>query len=61
MSSQCGQDLFVLDVLEGMRNGFFFDSGASDGIRASNTRLLEASYGWTGICVEPNEASLPRW
>ncbi len=56
MFSQLGQDLFVLDVLGGMRDGFFLDSGASDGVRASNTRLLETSFGWTGICIEPNEA-----
>jgi FkbM family methyltransferase len=55
MPSQCGQDLFVLDVLEAKCNGFFLDSGASDGIRASNTQLLETSFGWKGICVEPNE------
>ncbi|MFJ7157404.1 FkbM family methyltransferase [Streptomyces sp. NPDC101118] len=54
MTSQYGQDRFVVDRLGGMRNGYFLDSGASDGLRASNTRLLETSYGWTGICVEPN-------
>jgi hypothetical protein len=56
MSSQYGQDLFVLEVLGGMHDGFFLDSGASDGVQASNTHLLETSYGWKGICVEPNEA-----
>jgi hypothetical protein len=56
MYSQLGQDLFVLDILGGIRGGFFLDSGASDGVRASNTRLLESSYGWKGICVEPDEA-----
>jgi FkbM family methyltransferase len=54
MSSQYGQDLFVLDVLGGMRDGFFLDSGAADGVLSSNTYLLESSYGWKGICVEPN-------
>jgi len=54
--SQLGQDLFVLGLLDGLRGGFFLDSGASDGINASNTYLLEASYGWTGICIEPNQA-----
>ncbi|MCT4351746.1 FkbM family methyltransferase [Streptomyces sp. Je 1-79] len=54
MSSQYGQDLFVLQALNGQRGGFFLDSGASDGVDASNTRLLETSYGWSGICVEPN-------
>jgi FkbM family methyltransferase len=56
MPSQYGQDLFVLEVLGGMREGFFLDSGASDGVSASNTQLLEASFDWKGICVEPNTA-----
>jgi hypothetical protein len=46
---------FVLELLGGMRGGFFLDSGASDGVTKSNTQLLEASFGWRGICVEPNE------
>jgi hypothetical protein len=56
MPSQFGQDEFVLDVLDGMRAGFFLDSGASDGVQSSNTYLLEATFGWNGICVEPNDA-----
>ncbi|MGH3679615.1 MAG: FkbM family methyltransferase [Natronosporangium sp.] len=55
MTSQCGQDRFVLELLGGMRGGFFLDSGASDGVTVSNTHLLETGYGWTGICVEPNQ------
>jgi len=50
-----GQDEFVLTVLGGMRNGYFLDSGASNGVRGSNTFLLETSFQWRGICVEPNE------
>ena len=53
--SQCGQDLFVLEVFGGMRGGFFLDSGAADGVSVSNTFLLETSFGWKGICVEPND------
>jgi FkbM family methyltransferase len=63
MHSQYGQDLFVLEVLEGKREGFFLDSGAADGVSASNTLLLERAFGWQGICIEPNErffASLVR-
>ncbi|MGW1320890.1 FkbM family methyltransferase [Streptomyces antibioticus] len=52
--SQYGQDLFVLRALNGLRGGFFLDAGASDGVDASNTHLLETAYGWSGICVEPN-------
>jgi FkbM family methyltransferase len=54
MASQFGQDIFALATLGGKRGGFFLDSGAADGVSASNTRLLEASFGWSGICVEPN-------
>lgn len=55
-----GQDLFVLDVLAGLRGGFFLDSGASDGINGSNTLLLETEFGWRGICVEPNDELFSR-
>jgi FkbM family methyltransferase len=52
--AQYGQDLFVLELLGLARNGFFLDSGAADGVRSSNTYLLESSFQWNGICVEPN-------
>jgi FkbM family methyltransferase len=50
-----GQDHFVIDVLDGLRGGFFLDSGASNGVSGSNSLLLETAYGWRGICVEPND------
>ncbi len=55
MASQYGQDRFVVETLGGMRGGFFLDSGASDGVSANNTLLLETQLGWSGICVEPND------
>lgn len=55
MPSQLGQDRFVLEVLDGLRGGYFLDSGAADGLRSSNTLLLERDYGWRGLCVEPDE------
>lgn len=51
-----GQDRFVLEALGWKRGGYFLDSGASNGLKGSNTWLLESSYGWKGICVEPNAA-----
>ena len=50
-----GQDRFVIEALGGLRGGYFLDSGASNGWKGSNTKLLETAYGWTGICVEPNQ------
>lgn len=51
------QDLWVLYMLGSKRNGYFVEFGACDGRALSNTRLLEESYGWTGILAEPN----PVW
>jgi FkbM family methyltransferase len=50
--SQLGQDLDVLNLYSNKRSGTFIEIGASDGIRLSNTYLLE-QLGWKGICVEP--------
>ncbi len=54
MYSQLGQELIVLELLQGMHGGFFLDSGAADGVSGSNTLVLETRFGWRGICVEPN-------
>ena len=51
--SQEAQDLKVLLHYKLKRNGYFVEIGASDGIKFSNTYLLEKDYNWTGICVEP--------
>jgi FkbM family methyltransferase len=37
-----------------MKNGYFIDVGANDGITLSNTYLLEKRYNWSGILVEAN-------
>jgi FkbM family methyltransferase len=51
--SQLGQDKDVLEFYKNKKNGFFVEIGASDGIKLSNTYLLEKKYDWKGICVEP--------
>ena len=51
--SQIGQDLQVLEFYDNKKNGFFIEIGAYDGIELSNTYLLEKTYNWKGICVEP--------
>lgn len=48
------QDIFVLFVTQNKHGGYFVEFGAMDGLRASNTLLLERDYGWSGIMSEPN-------
>jgi FkbM family methyltransferase len=54
MISQLGQDKEVLQTYNFKKHGFFVEIGANDGVRLSNTLLLERDYGWKGICVEPD-------
>jgi FkbM family methyltransferase len=52
--SQLFQDSFVLTVLRKKRDGFFVEFGAGDGVRFSNSFMLEKEFGWSGILAEPN-------
>jgi hypothetical protein len=53
--SQAGQDVFVISVMNGKKNGKFLDIGASDPKIINNTLLLEKSFGWTGVQIEIDE------
>ncbi len=53
-TSQLGQDLWVIERTGGQRGGYFVEFGATDGVRLSNTYLLEQALHWRGLCVEPN-------
>lgn len=53
-TSQFFQDIFVLEMLDFKRNGFFIEVGVGEGIVFSNTYLLETGFGWNGILVEPD-------
>jgi len=47
--SQVYQDMFVLSMLDGKKNGTYLEIGASDPIVDNNTYLLETEFGWKGI------------
>ena len=49
--SQTYQDMFTLTMLNGKRNGKYFEIGAADPFHGSNTALLE-EFGWTGTSLE---------
>lgn len=51
-ASQVGQDLWVLEILNNKKNGFFIDIGAYDGAFLSNSIMLERDFGWNGLAIE---------
>jgi FkbM family methyltransferase len=55
--SEYFQDLWIIANTNSMKNGFFVEFGATDGIGASNTWLLEKKYGWQGILAEPSRTN----
>jgi FkbM family methyltransferase len=56
--SQYGQDRWIIEErLPNLKNGYFVDLAAADGLFLSNTYVLEKYYDWNGICVEPNSKS----
>ena len=50
--SQAGQDLFVVGMLQGKRNGTFLEIGSGHPIYISNTWLLERFFNFTGDSID---------
>lgn len=55
-NSQVNQDLFVLCVLNGKRDGTYIEIGANEPVRLSNTYLLETKLNWRGVSFELSPA-----
>lgn len=53
-TSQFGQDVAVMKILDFPTGAFFFDLAANGPVWMSNTYVLETHFDWKGICVEPN-------
>jgi hypothetical protein len=52
-NSQMDQDRWIVyEVFPGVTNGYFVDVGSGDGVRDSNTKVLE-DLGWSGVCIDP--------
>lgn len=58
-SSQFLQDIWVLYELKSRSNGFFVEFGGADGIKGSNSYLLESQFGWQGVVAEPGRVWYP--
>jgi FkbM family methyltransferase len=55
-TSQYGQDKWLVEShFKHLKNGYFVDVAAGNGIFLSNTYVFEHNLGWTGICVEAND------
>lgn len=47
------QDIACLLIHHMKKNGYFVEVGVGDGMKYSNTLLLERDFGWKGILAEP--------
>jgi len=52
--SQAFQDIFVLSMLSGKKNGTYVEIGGDHPINISNSYLLETEYNWKGLSFELN-------
>ncbi len=53
--SQVFQDIFVLSMLDGKRDGKYLEIGGGYAYHKNNTALLENDFGWKGVSIEFNE------
>lgn len=53
--SQVYQDMFVLSMLNGKRNGSFLEIGGADPWKCNNSALLEQKFDWKGTSIEYDE------
>jgi len=56
--SQSGQDLLVVALTQGKRNGKWLEIGAGHPIAGNNTWLLEKYFGWQGDSIDINDPTL---
>lgn len=50
--SECFQDMFVLSMLNGKKNGTYLEIGSGDPYSGNNTALLETLFNWKGLSID---------
>jgi hypothetical protein len=53
--SEAYQDIFVLSMLNGKRNGTYLEIGAGNSFYGNNTALLEQQFDWKGVALDIDE------
>ncbi len=56
--SQFGEDSKIINFFQNKSSNYYVEVGANDGIRDSNTALLEQD-GWKGLLIEANPELIP--
>lgn len=59
--SQVYQDMFVLSMLDGKKNGTFLEIGGAEPFKGNNTALLEKIFEWNGVSIEYDEKFIENY
>jgi hypothetical protein len=59
--SEAYQDLFILTMLNGKREGTYLEIGAGAAFFGNNTALLDQDFGWKGISVDILEVAVNQF
>lgn len=59
--SQAWQDLFVISMLQGKKNGTYLEVGAHSPVENNNTYLLKNDFNWSGTSIELDFSHFPSW
>jgi len=58
---QSDQDIWVLSMLDGLRNGTYLEIGAGWPEHISNTALLELQFAWRGVSLDYQDLYPDMW
>lgn len=60
-NGQAFQDIFVLSLLNGKKNGTYLEIGGHEPQFLNNSYLLSTDYDWKGVSIEYDIQYKPRW
>jgi len=59
--SQVYQDMFILSMLDGKRDGTFFEIGGAGPYLGNNTYILAKDFGWRGVSLEYDQKFIAEY